>query len=800
MSAPTILTLDDLGDSPVGGKAEGLAKLVRLGLPVPRAFVIVGATPGNLPEDLADRYAQLGGTAVAVRSSALGEDSADASFAGQYETVLDVTGIDALRIAIDTCLDSLHNNRAAAYRQQSAPRGAESAMSVVVQAMVPAASAGVLFTADPVTGRRDRVIIDAVRGLGEALVSGHASPDHYVLDRTGTTRETQLEGAAPILGEAVRRNLVAAALAAEEAEGCPLDLEWAVDGDNEIHWLQARPITHLPPDPNELDTPIDPTHVYTRCNVGEMFPGACTPLSYSFTARSIDVGMQMMHVQVGIQDAVVPDMRFLIMNSGHLFLNLSTMSETATHAIGSSADQLALSVCGRPVTEFAIRGGEPPSRLRRTANGVRYIRYLLGQPRARREMRRLVAELRFPQTQTASAAWQEIDRRFPVIHDAMHYHLISSAGSGVLTPTLLGVIAGGREACEADHAKVAALLAGADDVESADIIIGAERIAEQIAANPDGEECFTRAGPEAALDWIRSPAAGAARAEFESYLRHHGHRAIKELELRQPEWREDPLPVIRSLQVALRQRGSVRARPTPPADTTGTGRAVGMLATMARQAVRSREETKSGLVAVTTRFKEAYRALACHLVAEGLLPDPDTVFFLTHDELGRLARDRDTALVASALARREAFAQQETYEFPDVFQGEPERLDLDLQVAAGESPGVVRGAPVSRGRVTGIARIVRNLDEAADLQRGEILIAPITDVGWTPYFSMIAGLVTDIGSAVSHGAVVAREYGLPAVVNTRIATRVFSTGDRVVLDGESGVVRLAEAQPGRSAP
>jgi pyruvate,water dikinase len=106
----------------------------------------------------------------------------------------------------------------------------------------------------------------------------------------------------------------------------------------------------------------------------------------------------------------------------------------------------------------------------------------------------------------------------------------------------------------------------------------------------------------------------------------------------------------------------------------------------------------------------------------------------------------------------------------------------------------VRGAPVSRGRVTGVARIVRTLDEAAALQRGEILIAPVTDVGWTPYFSLIAGLVTDIGSAVSHGAVVAREYGLPAVVNTRIATRVFSTGDRVVLDGESGVVRLAGAE------
>ena len=229
--------------------------------------------------------------------------------------------------------------------------------------------------------------------------------------------------------------MLASALSAEAAEGCPLDLEWAVDAQDEIHWLQARPITHLPPDPNELDTPItDPTHIYTRCNVGEMFPGACTPLSYSFTARSIDVGMQMMHVQVGIQDAVLPSMRFLIMNSGHLFLNLSTMSETATHALGSSADQMALSVCGRPITEFTIRGSARPPRLRRIANGLRYLGYLFSRPRARREMRRLVSEPRFGESDTAAAAWQEIDRRFQTIYDAMHYHLISSASSGVLTP------------------------------------------------------------------------------------------------------------------------------------------------------------------------------------------------------------------------------------------------------------------------------------------------------------------------------------------------------------------------------
>ncbi|MCB1265501.1 MAG: pyruvate, water dikinase, partial [Mycobacterium sp.] len=442
------------------------------------------------------------------------------------------------------------------------------------------------------------------------------------------------------------------------------------------------------------------------------------------------------------------------------------------------------------VTEFTISGRPPPPRRRRAANGIRYIRYLLGQPRARRDMRRLLAELHIPDAPTAAAAWQEIDSRFSSIFDAMNYHLISSAGSGVLTPTLLGVIAGGREPSEADHATAAALLAGADGVESADIITGAERIASEIAAHPDAEASFIQARPEEALAWIRSPAAGAAGAEFERYLRTHGHRAIKELELRQPEWREDPLPVIRSLQVSLRQGRSDSTRRAPADATAEAGVGVKFLAGMARRAVRSREETKSGLVAVTTRFKKAYRALAELMVAEGLLPDADTVFFLTHDELGRLARGDDAPLAATALARRQAFAEQERYEFPDVFQGEPARLDLDLLAA--DSPGVVRGAPVSRGRVTGVARIVRTLDEAAALQRGEILIAPITDVGWTPYFSLIAGLVTDIGSAVSHGAVVAREYGLPAVVNTRTATRVFRTGDRVVLDGESGVVRLAE--------
>jgi pyruvate,water dikinase len=208
---------------------------------------------------------------------------------------------------------------------------------------------------------------------------------------------------------------------------------------------------------------------------------------------------------------------------------------------------------------------------------------------------------------------------------------------------------------------------------------------------------------------------------------------------------------------------------------------------IAHAAIRCREHTKSILVAVTTEFKHAYRALGAAMAVEGWLPDEDAVFFLTHDELGELLGGR-RELAALAASRRKVIDYQMPLHFPQVFRDRPE--PSRLEPVEGED-GALVGKPVSRGAVTGRARVVETLAEAAALEAGEILIAPITDVGWTPYFSLIAGLATDVGSAVSHGAVVAREYGLPAVVNLRVATSRFRTGDLVTLDGDRGTLKLA---------
>jgi pyruvate,water dikinase len=203
--------------------------------------------------------------------------------------------------------------------------------------------------------------------------------------------------------------------------------------------------------------------------------------------------------------------------------------------------------------------------------------------------------------------------------------------------------------------------------------------------------------------------------------------------------------------------------------------------------VRNREATKSRLVLATARFKAAYRQLGRALASRRRLEDEDLVFFLTHVELGVVSRGRSPELARIAAARRDALPFQMGLVFDEVVRGRPEPHEAEPPV---DTAGTLVGQPVSRGVVSGFARVVRTLEEASEIRRGEILVAPITDVGWTPYFAAIAGLATDIGSAVSHGAVVAREYGLPAVVNLRHATRRFKTGDRVLLDGERGVLRL----------
>lgn len=272
------------------------------------------------------------------------------------------------------------------------------------------------------------------------------------------------------------------------------------------------------------------------------------------------------------------------------------------------------------------------------------------------------------------------------------------------------------------------------------------------------------------------------------FLLRHGHRGYRELCMRDPSWAEDPGGLGAMMQVMLgavqvpADRGPGHSAADPP-----TSRVVMVLARLAQRGARGREETKSKMALMAHALKRGYRHLGEVLARSGRLPDPDLVFFFDRRELAHLVGEADTtALVRRAQQRREALAFQDSLEFDDVCVGRPTPVLTPPPSAFGDDQIV--GRPASRGVVEGVVRVAKSIQDARNVQRGEILVAPVTDVGWTPYFTVIAALVTDIGSSVSHGAVVAREYGLPCVVNTLVGNRVLATGDRVRVDGDRGVV------------
>jgi len=385
--------------------------------------------------------------------------------------------------------------------------------------------------------------------------------------------------------------------------------------------------------------------------------------------------------------------------------------------------------------------------------------------------------------------WAELAARSWFFEHCMAVHIQSSALSGFLCAVVESMVSGrSSHSTGEDQAEAVRLLSGASGVESALMLEQLDVLLDRIAAHPDVRTSFRQVPVDQALVWLR--ATPGLAEDFASFMAAHGHRGYRELCMRDPSWGDDPYALIQSMQAAVHARlvtGGHRQLHTAGIDWPSLSRGLRWILPRAHNAIRRREHTKSQLVQVAHYFKLGFRRLGELLASEGRLPDADLVHFFSFDELPDFVAAPSAAAVVRAVARRDAFAFQQRFEFPEISVGMPQPLEPQ-QVDMAD--GILFGRPASRGVVEGSARVAHTLAEAALLQPGEILVTPITDIGWTPYFSMIAGLVTDLGSAVSHGAVIAREYGLPCVVNTRQGTRFIATGDLIRLDGDTGKVEL----------
>ncbi|WBB69988.1 PEP/pyruvate-binding domain-containing protein [Micromonospora sp. WMMD812] len=797
-----VITLSELAggmNDLVGGKAAGLGELVRLGERVPDGFCVTTAAhqSGVLPEaEIAAAYRRLGGGPVAVRSSATAEDLPDASFAGMQDTFLNVSGEADLLSAIEKCWHSLHTDRAIAYRDAHEIDHRRVRMAVVVQRMVEPAVAGVLFTANPVTGRRTEMVVEAAVGLGTAVVDGTGDVTRYVLDGTPPVGRGPLTAAQ--LDE-LRR----AGERLQHHRGGPQDVEWAYDHDGVLWLLQSRPITTLFPLPPPTDDPEPRVYVEFGHVQGMLRP--VTPMGMSTLKSLIAAMLASIGLRVEITDI-----------GGRLYGDLTEpvrdrsarkrLVKLMAVDFGPRAQAVVEHVLADP--RFAPRpgrrgdrkGGGPSART--AVRALTGVTRALARPEAARA--RLFAEIRRLELDSAAPAALDTaaDRlRFVQAQDtsASPDDLVWPIVAGMLAATLPGHLLKGV----ASRDEIDTVLGGMPHNVTIEMDLALWRLADQAGAH---RELLLTTPPQDLADRYRRgtlPDVGLA-----AFLDRYGHRAVAEVDLGVPRWAEDPEPVFAMIANYLRVTDPEQApdrrfaRAAATAETAlgdlvararrrrpVRGRIAGFLLRRARALAGLREAGKFGGLYRLREMRRQLLLIGAELTDAGLLARPDDVMFLTLEEVaaavGEGVDHRPTVTARQAVHQRELRRRT----VPVAVLSDGTDLEAVLPRSSGAA-GVLRGVGAAAGVATGPARVVRD-PATARLEPGEILVAPTTDPGWTPLFLTAAGLVTETGAVMAHGPTVAREYGIPAVISVPDATRAIRTGDIVTVDAAAGTVTVA---------
>jgi pyruvate,water dikinase len=559
--------------------------------------------------------------------------------------------------------------------------------------------------------------------------------------------------------------------------------------DGKLYLLQMRPITTEIIDIEEFDRDDDLSgHLFTKRNVGEMMPGAVTPLTLSTSAKAIDYGMRYMLWLAGVYDSPHEEqpLRLISSISGHLFFDMNLLYNMHAKVAVARPQDMNLSIMGEyhdypPVT------APYASLFVRTVNSVKFLKYVFSGHKAMGKFDELLTRVHFQETSSYRELYKSVDENLAHLDESLIYHYASSAYSGSATSTLYQMVDKYFPDKKVYQSFLSHLLSSIPNIESADILSRLQDMAICIKGKAPGAKDFSA---DELLAFIKGDTE--INAKYEDFLAHHGHRCIKEAELRNKPWREDEIPLMNYLLSIVRSPMNL----SHGEETIDYRKEFAFIknpllkaasisyAKKARQAVVDREYTKSRLIEIIDLFKTQYARLARLLVDGSLLPDTDLIYFLTHEEIGRLI-EGDSSLVPLAVRRRKAHAIQEELSFDDIYLGKPVADVFD----AGQNDGVITGVPVSNGECEGIVRIVNSADDANKLQKGEIMVARFTDIGWTPYYSIVNGLITEIGSSLSHGAVVAREYGLPTIVNVKGATKLLKDGDHIVMNASKGTIQ-----------
>ncbi|MEU8009624.1 rifamycin-inactivating phosphotransferase [Micromonospora parva] len=775
------------------------------------------AIPGDLAAAITGALTRFGEQAAyAVRSSATAEDTPTASFAGQQDTYLNVVGSAAILRHVSRCWASLFTERAVVYRLRNGIDHRTVQMAVVVQKMAFPDAAGILFTADPVTGNRKVATVDASFGLGEALVSGLVNPDVFrvrdgevvagsvaVKERAvaavpgGGTREVAIEAQRrdqPALTQAQVLRLVQLGRRIEAHFGRPQDIEWClVDDDFQI--VQSRPITTLFPVPEADD---QENHVYLSVGHQQMMTDAMRPLGLSMwqltaIAQMREAGGRLFVDATGLLASPAGRAGFLEMvgksdpltkDALQTLLDRPGFVPTTPPSGGVGAGPARLPGGGAStetdpaiVAELIARSEASIATLRRdiaTVTGAALFDFLL---EAFQEHKRVLAD---PLNMRAIMAGMEATWW---LNDQLHEWLGEKNAADTLTLSAPGNI-------------------------TSEMGLALLDVADVIRPHPEVVAFLQDVADDDFLDELPKVAGGAeARAAIEAYLDRYGMRCVGEIDITRPRWSERPstlVPVLldnvklfepgaarrrfeQGMQQAQRKAQEVvtrlRALPDGEQKAAETERMIDRVRTF----IGYREYPKYDIISRYFIYKQALLAEAERLVRAGVLTATDDAFYLTFEEFHEVVRSRrvDGDLIRR---RRDAFRSDQALTPPRVLTSDGEMITGSYR--RDDVPaGALVGVPVSAGTVEGRARVILDMAQA-DLEAGDILVTTHTDPSWTPLFVGIAGLVTEVGGLMTHGAVIAREYGLPAVVSVLDATRLIKDGQRIRVHGSDGYVEI----------
>jgi phosphohistidine swiveling domain-containing protein len=811
---------------------DGLQESGRTGLSRRgREMMAAAPVPPDVEAALRDAYAAMGGGPVAVRSSATAEDLPFASFAGQQDSFMDVAGADAVVEAVRRCWASLWTDRAVAYRTANGIMHREVSLAVVVQQMVHAGTAGVLFTANPVTGTRTETVIDASPGPGQAVVSGAVNPDHFVVETASGRILQQPQGQVPSLTGGQVRELTSLGDAAQRLLGAPQDVEWVIDGDGKAWLTQSRPITTLYPlpdaDPLDGQTGSDgaadagsgtDTRVYL---CGTLLQGLTRPI----TPMGLSV-LGLMRGNKGPWNYVNPGLRMyveltpLIRNkSGRkVLLRMLPLADGRSAAVFPVLlEDPRFSIVRRPPKESGRKGRTPPDRAQSKGADITrslgqfvglipaMVRALLWPDRelrsARRYQDRLAATLVLPLPATAARRLQHTEDILATSIDGLIQATLPAPSVGYL------LLAAARRLLRgiAEPRDLEAVLRGLPHNVTTIMDLELWHLTVSLGRDPEARLAFTELTPEELASRYRAgilPAA--AQSGVQQFLSKYGHRAVAEIDLGMPRWFDEPDHILGMISNYLRVEDPeqapdrqfaraadhAEARISELVERAGTksrlrGRVVSLCLRRTRQLAGLREFPKFCIVMVLAEMHRQLTEVGAELVENGIIDDAGDVFFLDFDELGVGLRGADLKGIVAG-RRRLYDVELRRRHVPRLLLSD----GTDVEAAAMPHPAAgdyLAGTPASAGTATGKVRVVMD-PVGAHLEPGEILVAPSTDPGWTPLFMTAGALVMEMGGVISHGAVVAREYGIPAVVGVTDATTRLHDGQIITVDGAAGTV------------